>query len=340
MSIHLDVLDGVRGEKDDDDALSEQAIGGRAANSSVTIERRDSAEPFRLSSIDQALEKAERVRRLATRPMSLVEGRERRVSNPLMVPLPESPASTGARPFSVMSWNMSSPGRRLEDEEEILDTPNPFALPAPPPELGSRFDPKVLEAQRRDSFSSSSDVEIRSRPTSRLSLAPTFDRPVQPEAPSRPQSRVFDDIPTSDQFGRPLMPQRYSTSFRPMDRRSLLRPKSLIMPARLSGTHPASLPPKNVPDGFVLGEKPLPPGSRTSILSLGGRPGLPLSLSQKTFRSSLLVDGRREEEEYFVGEAGGEGEEGVHLGQQAEEAVEKRPGKLYVCKVAVHVVGC
>lgn len=91
--------------------------------------------------------------------------------------------------------------------------------------------------------------------------------------------------------------------------------------------------PKNIPDGYTLGDKPLPPGSRSSILTteVRGRPGLPLSLSQKTFRSSLMVDGRREDDSYWVGGATEDGELGVEYAGGPDELgpVDRRPGKLY-----------
>ena len=323
QSIYLDVLDGSRGVESGHGSRD----GTQTLRASLSIDRRGSTDNIRLSSIDEALENAERVRRLAEDPTALRQGGARRASKPIMVPLPASPASAHPRPMSALSRNLASPGTvDLNDEEEVLDAPNPFALPAPPPELGSRFDPKVLSAQRRDSF----DSEVQSRPQSRLSLAPVVNDPVTQQAEQRSPQRPYDDIPTPEQFGRPLMPQRCSTSFNRMNRQSLLRPQTLIMPAPLSGAPPPIQPQRNiVPEGFVLGEKPLPPGRRTSILSGERRRALPLCLSQN-FRSGLLGEGKREQQ-YPVDEVGGEVEVDADLDEQVEMTPERRRGKLYVC---------
>jgi len=102
------------------------------------------------------------------------------------------------------------------------------------------------------------------------------------------------------------------------------------MPAPLSGAPPPIQPQRNiVPEGFVLGEKPLPPGRRTSILSGERRRALPLCLSQN-FRSGLLGEGKREQQ-YPVDEVGGEVEVDADLDEQVEMTPERRRGKLYVC---------
>lgn len=237
-----------------------------------------------------------------------------------------------------------------EEEEEVL-SPNPFALPAPSVEHGSRFDPKAIESQRR-----SMD---EGRPLSRISTAASTSRPYPMQ--HNPSSslteahlhqytgdrhtgdpsdafhgreiKTFADIPTAAEYGKPLRPSKYGP-LPPIDRRSLLRPRTIIIPTPLSAIPPPDSPPRNVPDGYTLGAKPLPPGSRSSILTTDGRcrPGLPMSVSQKTFRSSLVVGGRREDEEYWVGGATEDGEIGVEYAGEGDTQgpTDRRPGKLYV----------
>jgi hypothetical protein len=255
-----------------------------------------------------------------------------------------------------------------EDEENVeeIDMPNPFALPPPPVELGSRFDPKVMERQRRESIGSthselprasldpgrplSQAFSLRDRRHSqaaslRFSTAELAEVPGsgafpfaapelqlhEPPSPPLP-SRVFPDIPSPEEYGRPLRPSRYGPLRMP-DRRSLLRPKTLIMPSPLSGTVQSPVGP-HVPEGYEWGDKPLPVGARSSILvnsESAGHLGLPLSLSQRTFRDSMMVGSTRGEE--WIGGAELDGEIGVR-GEEAEQRAvdraEKRPGKLFV----------
>ncbi|OCF38289.1 hypothetical protein I317_07953 [Kwoniella heveanensis CBS 569] len=302
--------------------------------------------------------------------------RIRTISDPMMLPLPRSPVSAFAtnRPTSSLSrgWTSPPPGRMyqeeyIEDEEEqqVPEPPNPFALPAPPPELGSRFDPKVLQHQRQPSSSSmpmsaagGTDYDPRtsrgfgSRMSSHMQSRAEgyFDQQQQQqpphsatssshhwhpaeresmrspgEGPLRSPTVIYDDIPTPEAFGRPLMPKRYSTSAKlQMDRSTLLRPKTLIMPTPLANRPPPTIREPKLPEGYTLGEKPLPYEART----MGDRPGMPLSLSQKTFRSSLMVGGTREDE-FWVGGAEEEGEVGVQSRELDEGAILRKPGKLY-----------
>ena len=342
------------------------------------------------------LGQAEKVRRMAGYDTEQSQQHHRNPSNPIMVPLPPSPGSTLgriSRPSSALNMGHR---RRVstalaDEEEEELEEPNPFALPPPPLALGSRFDPKILSSQRRNSFDSANELAL-GRTRSRMSGMSIGDRGDRPSSRvslghGRPSSRgsmdpggrmsmgdggrtstdegrslmgeippsnrhsvdslashsrnllgrdtqTFEDIPTAEEYGRPLRPRRYGPAYQ-IDKRSLVRPNTLVMPTPLCGLPPPKPPPQNIPPGYVLGEKPLPPGSRTSILSMAGpRPGMPLSLSQRTFRSSLMVDGKREEEEYWIGGATEEGEVGLGMGEVVESDWEgpsdRRPGKLYV----------
>ncbi|WVF71818.1 hypothetical protein IAT40_006626 [Kwoniella sp. CBS 6097] len=310
----------------------------------------------------QAFAESDRSRRLADRPATAMgmqnrgtPERIRTISDPMMLPLPRSPVSAfDNRPMSSLSrgWSSPPPGRMdqeeyVEDEEE-QEPPNPFALPAPPPELGSRFDPKVLQHQRQPSSSSmpmtaGTDYDPRSsRMSSHMRCGEGYfdDQQQQPPHSATSSSHhrrsdereslrsptvVYNDIPTPEAFGRPLMAKRYSTSAKlQMDRSTLLRPKTLIMPTPLANRPPPTIREPKLPEGYTLGEKPLPYEART----MGDRPGMPMSLSQRTFRSSLMVGGTREDE-FWVGGAEEEGEVGVQSRELDEGAIMRKPGKLY-----------
>ncbi|TYJ52463.1 hypothetical protein B9479_006938 [Cryptococcus floricola] len=310
-------------------------------------------------STGQDLEGRGRSRTLVGRPHSAMglqdtmrsEVRDRRISNPVMIPLPSSPSpTTTLLPIPSLSLGFET---GLGDEEEVIDDgrPNPFAVAAPRPERGSRFDPKVLQEQRRSIDSTRSIVAPRP-----LSLALTLDGN-QPQSsdyprqssdlPSRrstdlphlsrpsldsyhsspildfPRGEEYDEIPTPQAFGRSLMPLRYAPSAVTRMNRNSLRPTILVMPSPLADSSPTDYEQKTR-DGFVLGEKPLPADAKTQ----GRRPGIPLSLSQRTFRSSLMIDGRREDPEW-IGGAEEDGEIGVERRDTSEAFLDKKAGKLY-----------
>ncbi|KAK8869480.1 hypothetical protein IAR55_000045 [Kwoniella newhampshirensis] len=347
-SIHVaDVIENV-GQNQHEQYQQQRRVHERTVSMGNNLGRLQSSESHMTDryGADRALAKAERVRQLVERPHTVMgwqggdsgrrELRNRRISDPIMVPLPSSPMPTtvtGSRPLSSLSRTFS-PNLESEIIEEGLDEPNPFALPAPPPELGSRFDPKVLDAQRRSSAGSVLDFEAPSRPSSRTSefqmprgsTDVSYLDPASPAPSPARTPRIYQDIPTPAEYGRPLMPPRYSTSaIHGVNRQSLLQPKVLVMPSTLAGSQSFHRVEPNVPEGFVRGEKPLPAEAKTT----GRRPGIPLSLSQKTFRSSLIVGGKREEQEYWLGGTEIEGEIGVQRRELDEGALEKKPGKLY-----------
>ena len=314
--------------------------------------------------IDAVLRQSERIRILA----------EEAMKSPRMIPLPPSPATTlqtfTSRPVSSLSTrHTSAPSlSALTDDIDEVDGSNPFALPPPPAALGSRFDPKLARDQggsvgtrpfasgsrvsfaeprstmerRRSSLGKMEDLDTDFGPPQyprRMSASSAQTLKGKVDETGRPASKVWTDIPTAKQFGRPLMPNRYSTMSNLSSLRSqralTLRPQTLYMPRPLSGMLPPPSPPRNIPDGYTLGEKPLPPGSRSSILSLANpRPGIPMSLSQRTFRNSLMVDGKRDGPVY-TGDVSPEGpfeelpDVGGEDGGVVEEEEERRPGKLY-----------
>nr|ODN91871.1 hypothetical protein L203_01125 [Cryptococcus depauperatus CBS 7841] len=328
-SVYLDSIEDTRSEDD-------------GQNSRTRPSRRVSLSQYGMI---EASMRSERIEQLAHRPhtaMGLQDGmrpehRDRRISNPRMIPLPGSPSSmNGTRSLSSLSRNMALPS--TTDTEEMLEDlgPNPFALPAPPPQMGSRFDPKILEEQRRSSFETAPRLSS-SRSGSRMSLMLDVQtsrhstdmskiKDQIPSPPIQPSLRVgeeYSEIPTPKRFGRPLMPQRYSTSALTLMNRRSLRPNTLIMPSPLTGIERSAIE-IPVPEGFIRGDKPLPPNARTQ----GKRLGIPLSLSQRTFRGSLVVDGRRDDKEWLGG-VEIDGEVGMSINELDEGVIERRPGKLY-----------
>ncbi|KAE8541710.1 hypothetical protein D1P53_001881 [Cryptococcus gattii VGV] len=251
-----------------------------------------------------------------------------RISDPSMIPSP----TTTLRPLNRNFATTSKQQLDTFGEREILNDsePNLFTFPAPRPHSVSIFDPKSLEERRKPSFNSTNGFALDSRLHNSLVLSSAAG----PERSSAPLKTVnsltgsgqeYSEIPTPRQFGRPLMPPRYSTSAVTRINRRSLRPNVLVMPSPLADSEGSLHPDVKVPDGFVRGDKPLPAEAKTK----GRRPGRPLSLSQKTFRSSLLVDGKRDYEEYFVGSSEIEGEMGVSSRDITIDAIQRRPGKLY-----------
>ncbi|KAI0663296.1 hypothetical protein C8Q70DRAFT_908001 [Cubamyces menziesii] len=181
------------------------------------------------------------------------------------------PRSARGRTFSSGSMgNMLSPEPQAEED-------NPFALRPPSPSRMSRFDPKAQ----------------RARTMSHGTMATQM---------------MLDDSATD---AGPPRERRYS-------RLELMRPKVLIMPSPLQTAQSASVPkPGLVPrEGFELSTdgRPLPPGAKAarrasatlSVLepnltgapvasnSFTPNPRSSLTLSQLTFRNTLLVDGQRD----------------------------------------------
>lgn len=237
------------------------------------------------------------------------------------LPNSSSPIAT-LRPITARQELDTFKERNIPNDSE----PNPFALPALGRQTGSRFDP---EERHRSSLNSANGLAMGSKLPNGFTLSST-NVPRRWSASSKIENSLtepmpdYSEIPTAKQFGRPLMPPRYSTSAVTQISRRSLRPNVLVMPSPLADSESLH-PDVKVPDGFVRGDKPLPAEAKTK----GRRPGLPLSLSQKTFRSSLLVDGKREDEEYFVGSSEIEGEIGVSSKDITIDAIQRRSGKLY-----------
>jgi len=266
-------------------------------------------------------------RRSSIAALTLTDSRDGAKPAPVMVPMPDSPVAV--RPGTSMSSGSRRPPPSFDvqfsefDEQELLR--NPFEVPAPTTEFASKFDPKgrrSLDLDARTESRASMVGDGRPRSERRRSLT-DFDGD---ESELSPQQRTFDDIPHAGEYGRPLRTPKYGGQALRVARHELLRPKTLIMPAPLAGTERPTAT-VHIPEGFMLGEKPLPADARASILNMGV--GVPLSLAQRTFRSSLMVGGRREDDEFFRGQAE-EGEIYGHEMPEDDEPIERKPGKLYV----------
>ncbi|KZT24520.1 hypothetical protein NEOLEDRAFT_1242452 [Neolentinus lepideus HHB14362 ss-1] len=148
---------------------------------------------------------------------------------------------------------------------------NTFAVRPPSPSRTSRFDPKAMAHQRTMSNASWGTQALLN---DAVSIAPSgMDRNHE---------------------------RRYS-------KWDLMRPKVLVMPSPLQGTMPMKQPDPGLrsKEGFELSTdgRPLPPGARAARRaspmpiasnSFTPNPRMSLSLSQLTFRNTLMVDGQRD----------------------------------------------
>ncbi|KAI0921746.1 hypothetical protein AcW1_004365 [Taiwanofungus camphoratus] len=222
--------------------------------------------------------------------------------------------SAHGRTYSTASMG----SRMLLDEKES----NPFAVRPPSPDRASRFDPKAARAR---TMSGASMGTMMSPPLMEEEHNPFALRPPSPSRSSRFDPKVrartmsngtlgtqmlLDNDGLSSDGERPPRPRHYS-------RLELMRPKLLIMPSPLQSAAPAAPPPPTtvIREGFELHDdgRPLPPGARaarrssttlsmiepsTSGLiasnSFTPNPRASLTLSQLTFRNTLVVDGQRD----------------------------------------------
>ncbi|KAF8341275.1 uncharacterized protein EI90DRAFT_3150440 [Cantharellus anzutake] len=237
----------------------------------------------------------------------------------------------GARPHSVMdsisvpfpTSRPATPGPDFRAAEGIEDSK--FAIPLPPPERLSKFDPKAARRTRTESMGS-----WISEPGLRENLE---DRARTVSMGSRP---LLGDGNDPGAMGRPVsVAPSQVTEHRRLSRMKLLRPKVLIMPSPLrdlNNVEVSSKPDSRVGEGFLetTGDRPLPAGFRESTLAArpGVRPNtgpealgklptsshlmpnsrMSLSASQLMFRNSLRVDGNYLEDEQRLSRAQFDGE--------------------------------
>lgn len=214
----------------------------------------------------------------------------------------------------------------LNDEEEL---PNPFVVRPPSPSRASRFDPKSVRGRTM----SGGTMGTMGLPYQTEDPNPFEVRPPSPSRASRFDPKAAQDsrrsrtmsIGTQQMF---LMEDDGGESFMsrepPRERRysrmDLMRPKVLVMPSPLQQVSAPEPPPPTAAsrEGFTVSHasdgRPLPPGARTAsrttmIGSLLPPPSLEvpvaanafipnprnnLTLSQLTFRNTLMVDGQRD----------------------------------------------
>ncbi|KAI0005068.1 hypothetical protein BJV74DRAFT_323611 [Russula compacta] len=195
---------------------------------------------------------------------------------------------------------------------EAEEKPNPFALDPPSPGHTSRFDPKARSramsvgtmgsAGSRNIFAE--DAPLRSQsPSSRLD--PTHTRTLSNA------SMLRDHDGTSFLSGIPS--RRQIIRDRPYSTLELMRPKVLVMPSPLQAQGSVVVPQALEREGFEITTDgpPLPHGARSN--SSGGllgnasgsavpiasnsftpNPRASLTLSQLTFRNTLMVGGQRD----------------------------------------------
>lgn len=218
------------------------------------------------------------------------------------------------RTHSSMSWNSRG---LLNDEPEE----NPFSLRPPSPSQASRFDPKAARG-RTTSIGTvgSRNLLAEDNPFALRPPSPSRTSRFDPKAAAHARTlsnvsmgsrMLLDNDAASVMSGQPLQHAKN----RPYSTLELMRPKVLVMPSPLQGAA-APQPPK-VREGFQLSTDgtPLPPGARssrpmsTALLSgihppasavpiasnsFTPNPRADLSLSQLTFRNSLMVGGQRD----------------------------------------------
>ena len=202
--------------------------------------------------------------------------------------------------------SMGSRGLLAEAEEKS----NPFALEPPPPSQASRFDPKArtraMSVGTLGSIGSRNLLaeDFPSSPSSRLD--PTHARTYSNASMLRENDGVSiaSGLPGR---GRTIRERPYSTL-------ELMRPKILVMPSPLQGQNVVA-PSAVAREGFEISTDgpPLPQEARSNRLSSVGllgnasgsaapiasnsftpNPRAGLTLSQLTFRNTLMVGGQRD----------------------------------------------
>jgi hypothetical protein len=239
------------------------------------------------------------------------------------VPFPTlSVRSTSPGPYDGLTGpsrdraaSMGSMGSR-ELLAEAEEKSNPFALDPPAPGNASRFDPKARA--RATSVATMGSIGSRNilaednqprSPSASSRLDPTRTRTLS----NATMLRDYDDA--SFMGG---VPSRYQTTRdRPYSTAELMRPKVLVMPSPLQGQY--AVAPNSLGmgrEGFEISSDgpPLPHGARSNSSNrltsggLGNAPGsvpvasnsftpnprASLTLSQLTFRNTLMVGGQRD----------------------------------------------
>ncbi|THH32720.1 hypothetical protein EUX98_g1479 [Antrodiella citrinella] len=218
-----------------------------------------------------------------------------------------------SRPAHLRTTSTASMGSRILQQQP--ETPNPFEIRPPSPDRASRFDPKATRARTLSQGTMGTIGLQNYEDDPRASrIEPGRTRTVSGGTLGT-QMMLGDDDGADSAYNGQTGPDRlYSRS-------ELMRPKVLVMPSPLqSATSPVQpqLSPALSRDGFLHSSdgRPMPPGARPSgrrasstlsVLeasdsfeapvasnSFTPNPRMTLSLSQLTFRNTLMVDGTRD----------------------------------------------
>lgn len=279
-------------------------------------------------------------RRSVANPLDLEEYR----ANGPRLPLDKRRQSVGILPSESIPFPSNESSTKTADNDDI-DLPNPFALPAPPPGRLSRFDPKARHSVSQLDLAEG-DAETATVRTGMMREGAAHTRTYSNASIGTcAMLDDFRDDGASYMTGRPLDgPQK------PISRMELLRPKVLVMPSPLQGSEPK--PPTSAGRaGFMLSSDgaPLPPGAtpgprpgvRPTTQVMSGftlNPRMSMSLSQLTFRNTLMVDGARDvaytDIEQQLHRATSEGEQAHQVWDEIDDETEapgpERPaGRLY-----------
>lgn len=260
-----------------------------------------------------------------------------------------------SRERRMSSASIGSQGLLSDAEEK----PNPFVIDPPTPEKASRFDPKA----RARTMSVATMGSLGSRKV----LAE--DNPLRPSSPSSRLDPAMLRDPDAASFMSGVPVHRQPIRDRPYSTLELMRPKVLVMPSPLQGQNSVIVHNEPTREGFEITTDgpPLPYGARSNTgrrLSSAGLLGNPsgsavpiasnsftpnprasLTLSQLTFRNTLLVGGQRDvaytDIDAYLRRATEDGEQIIEEVPEEEparpvtvvvdepEGVGRPPGKLY-----------
>jgi hypothetical protein len=263
------------------------------------------------------------------RPSSLHDAIDRIPAAPPLhyVPFPTQSVRS-ASPGPIDGLNGPSRDRRgslasMGSKDLLAETeekPNPFALEPPPPSHASRFDPK----SRARTMSVGTVGSIGSR---NMLAEDDPSRPLTPSSRLGPtHARTYSNASMlRDNDGASIVSgfpgRRQTVRERPYSTLELMRPKLLVMPSPLQAQNVVAAAPAPLAvgrEGFEISTDgpPLPHGARSnsghrlsSVGLLGNAPGstvpiasnsftpnprASLTLSQLTFRNTLMVGGQRD----------------------------------------------
>ena len=293
---------------------------GSTANSSVLGPRRHSiGDPLDAAGLDPPPSLSVRQRRASEHfPIENLP-----VTPPLhSVPFPTAGSVRSSSPLAGETSNLraahirrlstASMGSRIMQQSEL---PNPFEVRPPSPDRASRFDPKATRARTLSQGTMGTVLQNIENMDPRASRIDPRARTVSGGTFGTQMLLGDDDGAASAYTGQPRERERLYS------RAELMRPKVLVMPSPLQSASSPVQPvasPSFSREGFKVSSdgRPLPPGAKTtgrrasgtlSVLepsnsfetpvasnSFTPNPRMSLSLSQLTFRNTLMVDGSRD----------------------------------------------